>query len=303
MAFLTNAGVERLWAHIVSKLNTKVDKVEGKSLSTEDFTTKEKEKLAAMQGTAGQIVGFDADGNIIVKDDTGNVYVGNDMPTDPSVNVWIKPDGKASSTVMYSPQNLNEDEKNQARLNIDAASQESVELLSEEKADQFTVGDGLTMSEDRVLSVHDDMRVLIDTITVEEDVAEITLNYEPDGTRYNFSSVSLRSTFPACSYSGNIQVVFWVDGDWRKSLTSYFINPYNANGAKVGYAKAWLDDGRWKSGWWNCVNGPGDIANYCENPYFLDRYSVEDGYIRTIKLIHSTAIPAGTIIEVLGVRA
>lgn len=48
MAFLNNAGVERLWAHILSRLNRKVDKVEGKGLSTEDFTTEEKEKLAAL---------------------------------------------------------------------------------------------------------------------------------------------------------------------------------------------------------------------------------------------------------------
>lgn len=49
MAFLNNAGLERLWAHIISRLNTKVDKIEGKSLSTEDFTTEEKEKLAVME--------------------------------------------------------------------------------------------------------------------------------------------------------------------------------------------------------------------------------------------------------------
>lgn len=175
------------------------------------------------------------------------VHVDNEEPTDPSVNVWIDPDGEPDGEL-------------------------------------------------------DDMRVLIDTITVEEDVAEITLNYEPDGTRYNFSSVSLRVTFPACSYTGNVQVVFWINGDWKKTLTSYFVNSYNANGAKVGYTKAWLDDSRWKSGWWNCVNGPGEVSYYSENPYFLDRYSVEDGYIRTIKLMHDIAIPAGTIIELFGVR-
>ena len=46
MAFLNNTGVERLWAHILSRLNRKVDKVEGKGLSTEDFTAEEKEKLS-----------------------------------------------------------------------------------------------------------------------------------------------------------------------------------------------------------------------------------------------------------------
>ena len=49
MAFLNKAGLERLWTHILLKLNRKVDKVEGKSLSTNDFTTEEKEKLANLE--------------------------------------------------------------------------------------------------------------------------------------------------------------------------------------------------------------------------------------------------------------
>lgn len=49
MAFLNKAGLERLWTHILLKLNRKVDKVDGKSLSTNDFTTEEKEKLANLE--------------------------------------------------------------------------------------------------------------------------------------------------------------------------------------------------------------------------------------------------------------
>lgn len=45
MAFLNKAGLERLWAHIILKLNHKVDKIDGKSLSTNDFTNEDKEKL------------------------------------------------------------------------------------------------------------------------------------------------------------------------------------------------------------------------------------------------------------------
>ena len=164
------------------------------------------------------------------------------------------------------------------------------------------VGKRLKMNGD-VLSAEEPEAVLIETITVEEDVAEIALNYEPDGTRYNFSSVSLRATFPACSYTGNIQLAFWVNGDWRKSLSSYFLSPYSTSSTRTGYTKVWLDDGRWKSGWWDCVNGPGEVSYYVENPYFMYRFGKEDGYMGTIKLIHGTAIPAGTIIEVYGVRA
>ena len=45
MAFLNEKGVEHLWLHILAKLNTKVDKVEGKNLSTNDYTEADKNKL------------------------------------------------------------------------------------------------------------------------------------------------------------------------------------------------------------------------------------------------------------------
>ena len=48
MAFLDNEGLRHLWGHITSKLSNKVDKVEGKGLSTNDYTTEEKEKLATL---------------------------------------------------------------------------------------------------------------------------------------------------------------------------------------------------------------------------------------------------------------
>lgn len=53
MAFLDKSGIERLWLHILSKLNGKVDKEDGKGLSSNDYTTDEKEQLA----TLGTLVG------------------------------------------------------------------------------------------------------------------------------------------------------------------------------------------------------------------------------------------------------
>ena len=61
MNFLNDIGLERLWAHILLRLSPKVDKIEGKQLSTEDFTTEEKEKLAAIQ--AGAEVNIQPDWN------------------------------------------------------------------------------------------------------------------------------------------------------------------------------------------------------------------------------------------------
>lgn len=45
MAFLNKDGLEHLWNHIVLKLNGKVDKIDGKGLSTNDFTNEYKNKL------------------------------------------------------------------------------------------------------------------------------------------------------------------------------------------------------------------------------------------------------------------
>lgn len=56
MAFLNNAGLERVWGKITAKLNTKVDKVDGKGLSTNDYTTTEKNKLAGIATGANKTI-------------------------------------------------------------------------------------------------------------------------------------------------------------------------------------------------------------------------------------------------------
>lgn len=55
MAYLDRAGLERLWSHIVARLGGKVDKEEGKSLSTNDYTTDEKTKLAGIEEGATHV--------------------------------------------------------------------------------------------------------------------------------------------------------------------------------------------------------------------------------------------------------
>ena len=55
MAFLDATGLERLWAHIVAKLGNKVDKEEGKGLSSNDFTTEEKTKLSNISNSADSV--------------------------------------------------------------------------------------------------------------------------------------------------------------------------------------------------------------------------------------------------------
>lgn len=59
---------------VENELNNKVDKVEGKQLSTEDYTTSEKQKLAGLQNYSLPIAGDTLGG---VKNG-GNVVIGND---------------------------------------------------------------------------------------------------------------------------------------------------------------------------------------------------------------------------------
>lgn len=56
MTFLNNTGLERLWSKITAKLDLKVDKVSGKGLSTNDYTTTEKNKLAGIATGATKTV-------------------------------------------------------------------------------------------------------------------------------------------------------------------------------------------------------------------------------------------------------
>lgn len=56
MTFLNNTGLERLWSKITAKLDLKVDKVNGKGLSTNDYTTTEKNKLSGIATGATKTV-------------------------------------------------------------------------------------------------------------------------------------------------------------------------------------------------------------------------------------------------------
>ena len=68
---LDKTGLTRFWQHIVARLDTKVDKVEGKGLSTNDFTTEEKNKLSTfspantitLSGAVSGTASFDENGN------------------------------------------------------------------------------------------------------------------------------------------------------------------------------------------------------------------------------------------------
>lgn len=107
--------------------------------------------------------------------------------TDPTVPAWAKQPNKPGYTAEE----------------VGAASKESVDKLSEEKADQFTVGEGLQMSADRVLSAEPEGVVeLIEEITLSENVSDFKRDTTPGGKPYNFRRIIIMVYKPAVKASG-----------------------------------------------------------------------------------------------------
>lgn len=101
MAFLSYDGLLYFWQKIKALLAGKVDKIDGKGLSTNDYTTAEKNKLAGLKnythpttsgnkhipagGSANQILGWSADGTakwVNEKDTTYSVMSGATVDAD-----------------------------------------------------------------------------------------------------------------------------------------------------------------------------------------------------------------------------
>lgn len=51
MPFLDTNGARRLWMHVIQQLNRKVEKINGKTLSSNDYTNEDKAKVAAAAST------------------------------------------------------------------------------------------------------------------------------------------------------------------------------------------------------------------------------------------------------------
>lgn len=139
---------------------------------------------------------------------------------------------------------------------------------------------------------------LIEEIVLAEE-SRVVRSTEPDGTPYNFSVIMLRAEFPPSEKKGNININYDI-GNHLYAVISYFLNPYKTDAVKYGYSKIWVENGRYRSGWWTCVENHGTFAQYYENPVQQDKYSIADGNIVSF----STAIMAtGTKITIYGVRA
>lgn len=92
-------GIKELcefWQTIKAMLNNKVDKVSGKGLSTNDYTTADKDKLAGI--AAGAEVNVQSDWN--VSDNTSDAFIKN-KPTVPSATSQLTNDSNFVSDANY----------------------------------------------------------------------------------------------------------------------------------------------------------------------------------------------------------
>lgn len=166
---LDKTGLARLWAHIVARLGEKVDKADGMGLSTNDYTTTEKNKLANIEEGATRTVvdsvfsstSTNPVQNRVVDNAISNL---NTLVGDTSVSSQIssaiankvdKVDGKGLSTNDYTTE-----EKNKlagitsgAEVNQNAFSNVvvgSTTIAADSKTDSLTIvaGDNITLTPD-----------------------------------------------------------------------------------------------------------------------------------------------------------
>lgn len=139
---------------------------------------------------------------------------------------------------------------------------------------------------------------LIEEIVLTEE-SRVARSKEPDGAPYNFAEIMMRAEFPASDKTDNIYILYNI-GNKYNTITSYFLSPYKADAVKYGYSKVWVENSRYRSGWWTCVENPGQFAQYYENPMQQDKYSIADGNIISFS---TYVMAAGTKITIYGVRA
>lgn len=75
MQFVDEQGLARVWGKVTGKLDGKVDKVIGKDLSTNDYTTAEKQKLAAITNIMSLKGRVDAVSDLPAAAEIGDVYL------------------------------------------------------------------------------------------------------------------------------------------------------------------------------------------------------------------------------------
>lgn len=147
------------------------------------------------------------------------------------------------------------------------------------------------------MGIPGDYELIEEIVLTEESI--VARSKEPDGAPYNFATIMMRAEFPASDKTGNIYISYNIGNEYN-NITSYFLSPYKAGAVKYGYSKVWVENSRYRSGLWTCVENHGQFAQYYENPMQQDKYSIADGNIIGFS---TDVMVAGTKITIYGVRA
>ena len=75
MSYLDKEGLQHLYGKLLARLNNKVDKVTGKGLSTNDYTTTEKNKLAGIETGANKYTHPDTHPASMITQDSTHRFV------------------------------------------------------------------------------------------------------------------------------------------------------------------------------------------------------------------------------------
>lgn len=221
--------------------------------------------------------------------------------------------------VLYTAQELTEEQQTQARENIGAASAEAVGKLSEEKADKkdipapytlpvatadtlgvVKIGEGLVMDGKTLRVIPDWKWELIEATELKESVNAFARDVEPNGTPYNYKAVVVRANF------ANV-VVDYPESTYGFMANRYEIYCYKAS-RKIGITNSI----------WGCIDNSGciPVVNCCVNantgssvvdPFtglINNTYNHTNFQAKPIKDITlNGTLPEGVQISIWGVRA
>ena len=172
------------------------------------------------------------------------------------------------------------------------------EKLMREKADQFSVGNGLLMSDDRVLSVAGGSEGVYEPIMTLEATYEdqsFVVDETPDGRQWNFSAVLIIISLNGTAMTESRGFNLWGKHNFGEALCGFTVEKQSGN--RRSLIDMGIDRGAWK----------GTLTQMTGNPYYSISKTLD--LIKTKPIQEFPAIygmstskwPVGTTIDIYGV--
>lgn len=219
--------------------------------------------------------------------------------TDPTVPNWAKQPNKPR----YTADEVGAQPKGDYALRSEIPTMPDPYTLPVASADTLggvKVGEGLQMDGDVLGVKPEGVYELIETITLEEDMA-LERTQEPDGTPYNFSAMLIRIFKPAnVTFSANIstaattsdesEIQLYIPASANTNTEQYFV-------VEIKPEKGYYDVSRYQ---WNLITAP----NQC---YTVKADALNHNVNKRGNIVRyhsrSTALKAGCTYEIWGVRS